>query len=274
MRKRGGNVAFWALFLIIFLGSCSDFRKVQKSEDWNVKYKAAMEYYEDEDYYRASVLFEEIMPIIRGQEEGELAQFYFAYCNYYQKLYQLSAHYFKSFHDTYSRSEYAEEAEFMAAYSLYLDSPIYNLDQTSTKEAIQSMQLFINKNYNSKYSNEAQSIIQEMRSKLEIKGFENAKQYFKMGLYKSTIIAIDNYAIDYPDAIYNEELKFIKFRAQYAMAQASIPSKKAERFEEAINFYQYFLENYPDSKHLREADRLYDSIVNALGKLAKSQQLQ
>lgn len=274
MQKRAGYVAFLVLFLFIFLGSCSDFRKIQKSQDWNVKYKAALEYYEDEDYYRASVLFEEIMPIIRGQEEGEMAQFFFAYCNYYQKLYQLSAHYFTSFRETYTRSQYAEEAEFMAAYSLYLDSPIYNLDQTSTIEAIESMQLFINKNYDSKYSNEAQSIIEEMRSKLEIKGFENAKQYYKMGIYKSSIIAIDNYAIDFPDAIYNEELRFIKFKSQYQMAQASIPSKREERYKEAINFYQEFLEDYPQSKHLREADRIYDGIVNALARINKSQQLQ
>ena len=108
----------------------------------------------------------------------------------------------------------------------------------------------------------------------EIKGFENAKQYFKMGLYNSAIIAIDNYAIDYPDAFYNEELQFVKFKSQYLMAQASIPSKKADRYKEAIDFYQEFLEEYPASKHLREADKIYDGIVNALGRIEKSQQLQ
>lgn len=274
MQNRGAKAVFGVVFLIFFMVSCSEFRKVQKSEDWKVKYDAAMAYYEDEDYYRASVLFEEIMPIIRGLEEGEKAQFYFAYCNYYQKLYQLSAHYFRSFYETYSRSQFSEEAEFMAAYSLYLDSPIYNLDQTSTKEAIEAMQLFMNKNYTSKYSKEAQSIIEEMRRKLELKSFENAKQYFKMGLYASAIIAIDNYAIDFPDAIYNEELKFIKFRAQYELAEASIPSKQEERYKEAIDFYQDFLQDFPDSKHLREADRVYDDIVGALGKIEKDQQLQ
>jgi outer membrane protein assembly factor BamD len=274
MQKRGANAVLGAFFLLIFLGSCSNFRKVQKSQDWKVKYDAAMEYYEKEDYYRASVLFEEIMPIIRGLEEGEKAQFYFAYCNYYQKMYQLATHYFKSFYETYSRSQFAEEAEFMAAYSLYLDSPIYNLDQTSTKEAIDAMQLFMNKNYTSQYSNEAQSIIEEMRRKLELKAFENAKQYYKMGMYKSAIITIDNYAIDFPDAIYNEELRFIKFRAQYQLAQSSIPSKKEERYNEAVGFYQEFLQDFPDSKHLKEADRIYDNIVSALGKIERSQQLQ
>jgi len=151
MQKLDGKLVFLCVLILVFLDSCSKFRKIQKSEDWKVKYNAALEYYEDEDYFRASALFEEIMPLVRGQQEGELAQFYYAYCNYYQKQYQLASYYFKSFYETYSRSEFAEEAEFMNAYSLYLDSPIYNLDQTSTIEAIQAMQVFINKNYTGKY---------------------------------------------------------------------------------------------------------------------------
>ena len=68
------------IILLTVSGSCSKFRRVQKSEDWKVKYDAALEYYDDEDYYRASILFEEIMPLIRGQEEGEIAQIKYAYC--------------------------------------------------------------------------------------------------------------------------------------------------------------------------------------------------
>ncbi len=274
MHKLGVKLVFLSVLILVFLDSCSKFRKIQKSEDWKVKYQAALEYYEDEDYYRASVLFEEIMPLIRGQEEGEMAQFYYAYCNYYQKQYQLAAYYFKSFYETYSRSQYAEEAEFMNAYSLYLDSPIYNLDQTSTKEAIEAMQVFINKNYTGKYSNEATSIINEMQLKLQIKGYKNAKQYYKMGYYKSAIIAIDNYAIDFPDAIYNQELSFLKLRSQYLLATASIPSKREERLREAIQFYQDFLEEYPESSFSKEADRLYENIVTELSKIEKSQSLQ
>lgn len=274
MRKLGVKIVLLSVCILIFLDSCSKFRKVQKSEDWKVKYEAALVYYKTEDYYRASVLFEEIMPLIRGQQEGELAQFYYAYCNYYQKQYQLASYYFKSFYETYSRSEYAEEAEFMNAYSLYLDSPIFNLDQTSTKEAIQAMQLFINKNYTGKYSNEANSIINEMQMKLQVKAYNNAKQYYKMRYYKSAIIAFDNYAIDYPDAIYNEELVFLKFKAQNLLADASIPSKKKERYSEAIKFYQDFLEDYPESEYSKEADRIYDGIVNTLAKIEKNQALQ
>ncbi len=266
MRKRGGYLSFLGLILLIFFGSCSKFRKVQKSEDWKVKYDAAVTYYKDEDYFRASILFEEIMPLVRGQKEGELVQFYYSYCNYYQKHYQLAEYYFKTFYQTYSRSPYAEEAEFMHAYSLYRDSPIFNLDQTSTKEAIEAMQFFINRNPNSIYLGESSAIIQEMQIKLETKAYQNSKQYFKMGLYKSSIIAFENFAIDFPDSDFNDEISFLKFKSQYLLAQLSIPSKKDERLKKAIEIYQEFLEDYPESEYLKEADKLYDNSVSAMGK--------
>ena len=66
---------FIALVLLVLIGSsCSRFRSIQKSEDWKVKYEAAFEYYEQEDYYRSILLFEEIMPVIRAMKEGEKAR--------------------------------------------------------------------------------------------------------------------------------------------------------------------------------------------------------
>lgn len=261
------------IILLAGVGSCSKFRKVQKSEDWKVKYEAALKYYDDEDYYRASVLFEEIMPLIRGQQEGEIAQIKYAYCNYNQKQYQLASYYFKTFYQTYSRSEFALEAEFMHAYSLYMDSPIYNLDQTSTKEAIDAMQLFLNRNPSSKYLAEATQIISDLQVKLETKSYENAKQYYKMGNYRSAIIAFNNFAIDFPDSYYNEELSFLKFASQYQLAILSIKSKQEERFKEAIDFYMDLVDNYPGSTYLKDAAKMYDESVNSLGSIKSSQTL-
>jgi len=139
------------VILILTALSCSKFRKIQKSNDWELKYRAAMEYYQNKEYYKASVLYEEILPILKGRPEAEQAQFNFAYSYYYQKQYVLSAHYFQTFYQLYSRSQYAEEALFMYAYSLYMDSPDFDLDQQSTEDAIQAAQNFLNKFPRSKY---------------------------------------------------------------------------------------------------------------------------
>jgi outer membrane protein assembly factor BamD len=68
-------VAGYGLVLLIAV-SCSKFRKIEKNPDWRVKYEASLVYYEKKDYYRASILFDQILPIIRGLPEAEKVQFY------------------------------------------------------------------------------------------------------------------------------------------------------------------------------------------------------
>ena len=137
----GRRLLFSFLSLLILMG-CSDFRKIQKSTDWREKYDAAIRYYErgdKGDYIKASMLFEEILPIIRGMPEAENANFYYAYCHFHQHLYVEGAFYFKTFYETYSRSEFAMESMYMYAYSLFMDSPVEELDQSSSAEAIAAM---------------------------------------------------------------------------------------------------------------------------------------
>ena len=89
--------------LCLFLVSCSKYQKLRKSTEWQLKYEAAMKYYEKKDFARAVALFEDILPIIRGTKEAESANFYYAYAHFYQDLFILSAHYFETFLEIYSR---------------------------------------------------------------------------------------------------------------------------------------------------------------------------
>jgi len=254
--------------------SCSKFRKIQKSDDWQVKYRASLEYYENEDYYRSSILFEEIIPIMRGRPEAEKVQFYFAYANYYQKDYLLASHHFSTFYKTYSRSEYAEEAMFMSAYSLYLDSPDYNLDQTSTLEAIQAMQTFMNRYPRSQYNEQASSIIDDLQVKLEEKAYENAYHYYKLEKYnggealKAALIAFENFQKDYPDSEWNEEISYYMVEVSYKLAKKSIRSKQKERLQRSVEYYEYFIDNFPDSKLVNSAVNIYDDCIDDLEKIS------
>ncbi|MGB3180081.1 MAG: outer membrane protein assembly factor BamD [Cyclobacteriaceae bacterium] len=253
----------WALLAIMTVG-CSEFNKIRKSDDWQKKYNAALEYYEDEDYYRANVLLEEVLPLLRGTEYEEKAQFYYAYSHYYREQYILSAHYFKTFYDTYGRSEYAEEALYKYAYSLYNQSPETNLDQSSTYEAISAIQLFINRYPGSEYREEATEIIDKMQRKLEAKAFENARLYHQLRVWKSAIIAFDNFADDFPDSPLNERAMFLKLDAAHELAVRSVESKKGERFRQAVTYYQEFLDAYPESEYLRDAESVYKATLKGL----------
>lgn len=260
---------FLVILTTLAVISCSKFRKIEKSTDWRIKYEAALRYYENEDYYRATVLFDQILPIVRGLPEGEKVQFYSAYSQYYQKFYLLASHQFKVFYETYARSEFAEEAEFMYAYSLYANSPAYNLDQTSSIEAVVAMQNFINRRPQSKFRDDATKVIDDIQQKLERKGYENAKQYYKLERYDAAVIAFDSFSNDFPDSEFNEEIAFLKFMAQYNWAEKSITSKQLERYQLAREYYIEFIDRFPTSQYLNEAEKRYGNSLNKINELAK-----
>ena len=253
------KVLIYTILSTGLLAACSDFRQVMKISDWQEKYKAALEYYEQKDYYRATVLLEDVLPIIRGTKTAEEAQFYYAYAHYYERKYILSAHYFKQFYETYSRSDRAQEAMFMHAYSLYLDSPNPSLDQTSTAEAIQAIQRFINRYPYSEYKDRAEAVLAETRYKLEKKAYDNALLYYKLSQYKAAIIAFDNFQRDFPDSDFNEEISYWRLAAQFELAEQSIQAKQRERYYTAIEYYQSFIDRYPESKFVRQAESMYET---------------
>ncbi|MEL7001669.1 MAG: outer membrane protein assembly factor BamD, partial [Bacteroidota bacterium] len=252
-------------FIVFSVASCSKFRKIEKSQDWRVKYEAALNYYSKKDYFRSAALFDQILPIVRGLPEGEKVQFYFAYCQYYQKFYLLASHHFKVFYETYARSEFVEEARFMYAYSLYANSPSYNLDQTSSIEAVVAMQNFINRHPASKFKDDANEVIDDIQRKLERKAYENSRQYYKLERYKAAIVAFETFKKDYPDSKFNEEIAYLKFLAQYELAEKSIRSKQLERYKKANKFYTEFLDAYPSSQFIKQAEKIFgDSLIHAV----------
>lgn len=267
MKKALVNTIILSL-LVLYVG-CSEFKKIQKSDDWKLKYDAALKYYDKKDYYRAVILFDQIRPYIRGSAEAELIEFYYAYAHYYQKQYLLSSHYFKNFHDTYNRSQYAEEAFYMYGFSLYKQSPVYNLEQSSTVEAITAIQTFLNRYPRSDYREEAIKIQGELRLKLEKKSFENAKLYYTLGNLNSALIALDNFRKDYPDSELSEEASYLLVQTSYKYARESIPSKQKERFYDCVEHYEEFIDNYPESKFLKDIQDFYSNSINQLEKLTE-----
>ena len=266
---QGVRFSILLILVLSLLGSCR-FRKIQKSGDWRVKYDAALEYYENEDYHRTILLLEEILPIIRGTEEAEKGNFYFAYAYFYQKQYILSAHHFQEFVTIYGRSENVMEAAYMHAYSLYLQSPDFQLDQTTTYEAVAAMQNFLNKYPDSEYATDGDKIIDEMQVKLETKAYNTAKLYHRLRRYKSALVAFENFKGDYPDSNYNEEIAYLNIESSFDLAEVSSPRKKEERYQNTIKFYEDFIDKYPNSSYIKDAEKIYSKSIEEITKFARS----
>jgi len=183
LQKRSIFIIFAPMFLkrphialllvsILFFSSCSSkFMKLQKKGTTEEKYKAANDYYKNGDYYKAGILFEEIIPLLKGDSLAENAQFYNAYAQFQQKQFSMSAYLFKSFYATYANSPMAEEAFYMYANSMYKDSPNFDLDQSSTLTAIDALQTFINSFPESKYSDGCNQNLKDLRHRLEEKSY-------------------------------------------------------------------------------------------------------
>ena len=144
----------------------------------------------------------------------------------------------------------------MAAYCYYLDSPIFSLDQTNTQSAIEALQLFINLYPKSERVAEASKLIQNLRDKLEEKAYANAKLYLTIGDFQAAVIAFGNALRDYPDTKYAEEMEFLTIKAQYMYAKNSFEIRQTERYNAALGYYNSFVEHYPASKYMKDADQL------------------
>lgn len=231
-----------------------------------MKYDAALKYYATKEYYKASVLFEQIIPIVRGLPEGEKVQFNLANCQYYDKLYLLASEQFKTFYETYGRSALAEEARYMYAYSLYKSSPAANLDQSSSVNSMAAMQSFLNRYPESQFKDKAVDVILETQVKLEKKGFDNAYQYYKMRSYKAAIVALHNFIDNFPDSKYLERSYYLVIVSEYKLAEQSIYSKQLDRYKEVVEHYKTFVDKYPNSSYLSDAEKMYASSLEKVNR--------
>jgi len=243
-------------FSFALLGCKSKFEKLRASNDNVAKYKEAINLYNNKKYSKALVLFEDLSNKYRGRPENEELLYYYAYTNYRLRDYTSARYHFKNFTDQYPQSQRAEECRFMGAYCYYLESPVYSLDQDNTLKAIESLQLFINLYPKSDRAEEAANFIQDLRDKLERKSFSNAKLYLDVGDYKAAVIAFQNSLRDYPDTKYAEQMEYLMIEAQYLYAKNSMLKSQVERYNQAIEFSDHFLDNYPESKYKKDATGL------------------
>lgn len=266
---RNSGIYFLISILALVVASCSNYQKIQKSQDFSFKYEKALEYYDREDYYRAINLFDQVLPFYRGTAEAEDIAYKYAYGYYNQKEYIMASYYFDRFTKTYPRSERAEECMFMTAYCKYQDSPPYKLDQTSTKEAIANLQIFLNAFPNSERVDECNALIDELWEKLQRKELEIAKLYLKMDKYEAAVASFETLLKDYPDTKFREDALFYTIQSYYYYASKSVKSKRVERYQEAADTYNAFVEQYPESDYNKQVTYMYNRAMKEIDKLTQ-----
>ncbi|MCY4418301.1 MAG: outer membrane protein assembly factor BamD [Cytophagales bacterium] len=264
-RKKG---FFW-LCTMICLGSCTAFHKVKNDPDWEIRYRAAIRYYESEEYAKASLLLEPLLNLTKGSEDGERILWMYAQSLYNQKKYILSAYHFKEFTDTYIQSPERENAYFLHVSSKYEITNPHNLDANPTFEVISVAQNFLDLYPKSSYREEVQGIMDEMQISLEKKAFGQVKMYFHMEYNRATTVSSRHFREDFPDSAYVPESMYLEILAQYRWAQRSIPEKQSERYKKVLSLHERFVDLFPEDPFLRESAVVYTASQQALRDLNK-----
>ncbi|MEY8848713.1 outer membrane protein assembly factor BamD [Psychroserpens sp. XS_ASV72] len=249
--------------------SCSEFQKALKSEDTKVKLDMASKLFEAGKYSKAHRLYNQLLPKYRGKPQAERLMFRDAMCSYQMKDYHIAAYHFERFENSYPRSDKAEEAAFLSAKSYYELSPVYSKEQKETIEALDKLQLFINKYPDSEHLAEVNTLIKELDFKLERKAFEIAKQYNKIAYFESSdyeaaIKAFDNFLIDFPGTSFREEAMFYRLDSAYKLAVNSVRNKKEERLNIAVNYYNTFHKYYPNSERTEAVEKMNEEMQTQL----------
>jgi outer membrane protein assembly factor BamD len=229
-----------------------------------VKFAKGTELYEAGKYNKANRLFEQIVPKYRGKPQAEKLMFMHANAFYLTRDYYLSAYKFEQFETAYPKSEKAEEALFYSSKSYYELSPVYSKEQKETREALDKLQLFINKYPESQYISQVNEMVKELDYKLEKKAFEVAKQYNHISDYQASIKSFDNFLLEFPGTSFREEAMFYRLDAAYKLATNSTERKKELRVNNALVFYKSFKKSFPNSEHASEAEEMNSELGTLL----------
>lgn len=244
--------------LFVALSSCSNYDKLLKSGDFELKDKMAKQYYNEGNYAKALPLLDQLLTVNLGTPKEEEIRYYIAYSYYGQSQFLVSSALFKTFFSTFPKSYRAEECQYMNAYSLYKASPRYELDQTTTYKALSEFQFFADTYKKSDRIAEANNLMDELRSKLEYKMFKSGELYYNTENYLAAATTFENLLKEFPETEKAEDVSLQIIRCYFNYAGLSVVCKKPERYDMAIQAFKDFENRYPESDLLETARSLYD----------------
>ena len=73
-----------------------------------------------------------------------------------------------------------------------------------------------------------------------------------------------------PDSKYVEQAHYLVVVSEYRLAEKSIITKQKDRYTEVIEHYKEFIDRYPDSQYLKDAEKIYSESVDRLSQFKET----
>lgn len=257
----------FALTALLAMASCkSQYETVLNSNDADLKFKTAFEYFDQEKYGKAAAVFESLSVLTDGTERDDTVRYYWGLSNYRFKDYYTAETNFDKFIESYPRSPFTSDARFLRIDCLYRSTLRYELDQTPTYKAINAISEYVLEYPDNTHMQECRDMLLDLNGRLDLKAYESARLYYRMEDYLAARVALRNVLKDDSDNMYREDILYYIAMSSYNYAANSIPSKRRERYLTFIDDYYNFIGEMPDSRYRRELDNVYNKAQKALGR--------
>ena len=254
--------------LALVLTSCGNYSNVLRADDYDYRYEAAKEYYAAGEFSHCYQVLEDMILLLKATDKGEESLYMLAMCYYNLKYYESASDYFERYYQSYPKGTYTELSRFYAGLSAYKQSPDSRLDQSSTYTALNCLNEYLQYYPNSPRREEVTDMIYQLQERLAQKEYESARLYYNLGNYTGNcifggnnfdacIITAENTLKQYPYTRFREELMMLILRSRYKLALNSIESKAEERYRATIDEYYGFKNEFPESKYIKEADKMF-----------------
>ena len=267
------------ILAVTMLTGCKRFNALEKSSDYEYKYEVAKQYFFEGKYVKASLLFGELLAVMKGTLNGEESLYLLALSSFNCKDYESSSQYFRKYYQSYPNGQYVEYARYYSGYALYKKSPDPRLDQSTTYQAIQEFQQFLDYYPYTRIKNETHQMIYALQDRLIEKEYLSAKLYYDLGTYignctsggsnyEACIVTSQNALRDFPYASneMREKFSILVLRSKYHLALKSVDEKKETRFRDAIDEFYSFAGEYPESKYMAEAVKMHEDAMRRVEK--------
>lgn len=274
------------VLLSLFLGSCAKWTALQNTRDYEYKYEAAKSLYAEGKYGQASMYFAEVLAIMKGTANAEESLYLAGMSNFRNKDYDAASQYFKKYYQVYPKGLYVEYARYYCGLSLYNMTPDPRLDQQSTFEAIKEFQEFLDYYPYTSIKESTQEMIYALQDKLVEKEYLSAKLYYDLGTYtmncayggsnyEACVVTAQNALRDFPFAKpeRREELSIMVLRAKYLLAEQSIDIKRVSRYRDCIDEYYSFVNDFPESRYVKEAEKIMSKSTDYVTKHASKDEV-
>lgn len=255
---------------VLFSGCAHEFNQVYKSQDYTYKYEYAKEAFARGKYVQAITLLQELVTIQKGTDNAEESLYMLAMAQYCDMDYEGAAMTFKKYRQSYPKGIYAQMASFFIGESLYMSTPEPRLDQTQTVNAISAFQDYLDIYPDARLKSVAQNRLFELQDKLVKKELYSALLYYNLGTYfgnctsggsnyEACIITAQNALNDYPYNSFREDFALLIMKSKFELAKQSIETKKLDRYRDAEDECYGFINEYPESKNKKLAEKYIES---------------